>query len=106
MADWPSVDELTQVLNLSVDPQAWTTTIERIHEAAIQQVKDDVGDWDDDVDEPDAALAQAALRAGELIAERPEAQASNVRSRFVDDPTYARLLKGHRRRFAISGGTT
>lgn len=96
MADWPEATELAKVLNVDNDPANWTDTVERIMAAAIDQVKDDVGDWDDDVDEPDEALAQAALRLGELIAERPTATDN------PEDPTYQRLLKGHRRRFAIS----
>lgn len=97
MADWPDLDELNKVLNLNADPANWETTVERIRVAAIEQVKDDVGDWDEITDEPDDALAQAALRLAELIAERPEATSVGA-----DDPTYQRLLKGHRRRFAIS----
>ena len=100
MADWPEAAELEKFLNLSEDPASWTDQVERIMSAAIAQVKDDVGVWDEDTDEPDDALAQAALRMGELIAERPTATDNG------DDPTYVRLLKGHRRRFAIAGGTT
>lgn len=96
MADWPDIDELNKVLNLNADPANWEVTVERIRVAAIDQVKHDVGNWDDLVDEPDDALAQAALRLAELIAERPEATDN------PQDPTYQLLLKGHRRRFAIS----
>lgn len=97
MADWPDADELKQVLNLNEDPASWDTTVDRILAAAIAAVKSDVGDWDEDTDEPDDALAQAALRMGELIAERPDGDESGL-----SDPIYARLLQGHRRRFAIS----
>jgi hypothetical protein len=97
MADWPDADELKQVLDLNDDPDNWTVTIDRILSAAIARVKLDVGVWDELVDEPDEALAQAALRMGELIAERPAASQSGT-----DDPTYWRLMYGHRRRFAVS----
>lgn len=96
MADWPDAEELNKVLNLNEDPANWTVTVERILAAAIAQVKADVGEWDEFTDEPDESLAQAALRLAELIAERPDATDNG------NDPTYQRLLKGHRRRFAIS----
>ena len=96
MADWPEAAELEKYLDLSNDPASWTDQVERIMAAAIAQVKADVGVWDELVDEPDEALAQAALRMGELLAERPQATDNG------DDPTYQRLLKGHRRRFAIA----
>ncbi len=97
MADWPSADELEKFLNLSNDPASWTDQIERIMSAAIARVKLDVGVWDELVDEPNDALAQAALRMGELIAERPEAASAGT-----DDPTYWRLMYGNRKRFALS----
>ncbi len=96
MADWPEADELAKYLDLSNDPASWTDQIERIMSSAISRVKDDVGHWDELLDEPDDALAQAALQMGELLAERPEATDNG------NDPTYQRLLKGHRKRFAIS----
>ena len=91
--------ELTQVLNID-DADAWTVTIDRVLAAAIEQVKADVGLWDDDEygDEPDERLAQAALRMAEMIAQRPEATSDELRG----DPTYMRLLKGHRRVFGIA----
>lgn len=96
MASWPDTAELAQVVNVE-NVGDWQTTLDRVMAAAIRKVKGDVGSWDDDVDEPDENLAQAALRMAELIAERPTA----VEGR-VDDPTYVRLLSGHRRRFGIS----
>lgn len=96
MADWPEAAELEKFLDLSEDPASWTDQVERIMSAAIAIVKGDVGQWDELTDEPDDALAQAALRMGELLAERPTATDNG------SDPTYQRLLKGHRKRFAIS----
>ena len=96
MADWPEAAELEKFLDLSNDPASWTDQVERIMSAAIAQVKADVGVWDELTDEPDEALAQAALRMGELLAERPTATDNG------NDPTYQRLIKGHHRRFAIA----
>ena len=95
MADWPDADELKQVLN--IDGDDWDTTVDRVRSAAIQQVKQDVGLWDDLVDEPDDSLAQAALRLAEMISERPGIPVKSLR----DDPAYRNLLAGHRRSFGI-----
>ena len=95
LGDWPDVEELKQVLDITSSD--WDLTVERVLEAAITKVKLDVGDWDEIVDEPDEALAQAALRMGELLALRPEAAAS-----AVNDPTYNKLLFGHRRTFGFA----
>ncbi len=73
------------------------TRLTRLLSAAISRVKMDVGDWDEDVDTPDDALSQAALRMAELMALRPE-----VAPAALGDPTYARLLKGHRRVFGVA----
>ena len=96
MADWPDVDELKKVLNVSEEGD-WDLTLGRVLASAIAKVKADVGTWDDEVDEPDDSLAQAALRMAELLSLRPEAAVG-----AVADPTYQRLLFGHRRRFAFS----
>lgn len=96
MADWPDVSELAQVLDLQ-NIGDWETTLDRVLQSAINRVKADVGGWDESTDVPDEQLAQAALRMAELLSLRPESAiaASN-------DPTYSRLMVGHRRRFAIS----
>lgn len=98
MADWPDVDELKQVLNVDTDADNWSTTLDRVLNSAIARVKSDVGSWDDATDEPDDSLAQAALRMAELIALRPETAASVG----DNDPTYRRLLFGHRKRFGFA----
>jgi hypothetical protein len=101
MADWPDSEEVKQVLDVVADD--WDTTIDRVRAAAIDKVKRDVGKWDELVDEPDDALAQAALRLAELISERPGGVPSSARAwaGLASDPTYATLLSGHRRSFGI-----
>lgn len=94
---WPTLAELRTLLD--VDPQStvhdWD--IDAIRESAIQRVKDDVGAWDDLIDEPDCQLKAAAVRMAWLMAQSPQAAVA-----ASADPTYARHLQGHRRRFAIS----
>jgi hypothetical protein len=96
MADWPDTAELAQVLNVE-NVTDWETTLDRVQAAAISKVKSDVGNWDEDVDEPDESLSQAALRMAELISERP-GQRTAVLGK---DPAYQALLFGHRRSFGI-----
>jgi len=94
--DWPTVDELKQTLD--IDSNAWDVTMTRQLAAAIAQVKNDVGLWDELTDTPDESLAQAAMRLAVLMrtnAEVPPALLSK-------DPIYQNCLKGHRRRFAIA----
>ncbi len=105
MLDWPQLDELKQVLD--VESSDWDgevdgygngpTRLSRLLAAAIAKVKFDVGEWDEYNDSPDESLAQAALRMAELIALKPEAAVG-----VVADPTYQRLLTGHRRSFGIA----
>jgi hypothetical protein len=103
MATWPDTAELAQVLNVD-NVSDWQTTLDRVLAAAIRKVKSDVGLWDDNVDEPDDSLAQAALRMAELMATRPDAAVGRFVSApaTTSDPTYLRLLSGHRRRFGIA----
>lgn len=96
MAAWPGLAEFAQVIDVS-DVDDWETTLDRVLASAITKVKLDVGGWDDLVDEPDENLAQAALRMAELMALRPDASAP-----AATDPTYQRLLFGHRRRFGVA----
>ena len=57
MAEWPELDELKQVFDVTstdwdgddYDP----TRLTRLLAAAIARVKQDVGGWDELVDEPD-----------------------------------------------------
>jgi hypothetical protein len=97
MAEWPGTEELTQLLNLGEDGEEnWGDTLDRALAAAIDRVKLEVGNWDEYEDEPDEALAHAALRMAELIMIRPEA------SDLSRDPTYQRLLYGHRRTLGVA----
>jgi hypothetical protein len=101
MADWPEAEELKQVLDVTSDD--WDPTLDRVLAAAIDQVKRDVGHWDELVDVPDDSLAQAALRMAELISERPGGipASRSIWAGLRSDPTYATLLSGHRRSFGI-----
>lgn len=97
--DWPTIAELKAVLNVDPDESKWDDlgTLQRVLTSAIQQVKDDIGAWDELLDMPTCKQAQAALRMAELISLRPETAAT-----ASADPTYQRLLTGSHRRFAIS----
>lgn len=107
MAEWPTADQLGKILNVAETPANWTDLLEQIISAAIDITKREVGNWDELVDEPDDSLAQAALRLGERLAERPEvaiaeAIAGRSGSALLSDPVFVTLITGHRRRFAIS----
>lgn len=97
---WPMLEELKQVLDVTSDD--WdgddtNTRLTRLLAAAVAKVKADVGAWDELVDTPDENLAQAALRMAELLALKPE-----IAKETATDPTYLRLLYGHRRTFGIA----
>lgn len=106
MASWPAVEELRRVLNVRdedvANDDALATILSRSLAAAITRVKRDVGTWDDDIDEPNDNLSQAALRMAELINERPDAAPGTRAWRALgSDPTYQTLLIGERRSFGI-----
>ena len=94
--DWPAVGELKQLLDITGDD--WDDELGRQVEAAIVQVKLDVGDWDELTDLPDEPLAQAAIRMAVLM----RANAEVGTTALAADPVYRTLLKGHRRRFPFS----
>ena len=97
MAAWPDTDELAQVLN--VDNVAdWQVTLDRVMASAIAYVKLKVGSWVEGTDSPDDMLSQAALRMAEMMAQRPTATPAELQG----DPTFDRLLYGHRRRFGVA----
>ncbi len=96
MADWPTADDLKQVLDITSDD--WDDRVDTVLSASIARVKRDVGTWDELVDMPDDALSQAALRMAEMISERP-GQPVELLSK---DAAYRALIFGHRRSFAIA----
>lgn len=99
MADWPTLAALKQTLDVTTDDWDSEQHFEGVRQAAIEQVKLDVGDWDDTADSPDFSLARAAMLLAVRMAREPSQAPSEV-ARL--DPGYQRLLKGHRRRFAIA----
>lgn len=110
MADWPDLAELTQVLDLNEDPASWEDKLNRDLAAAIALVKSRVGYWDEGTDEPDEALAAAALRAAVIMQTNipdPSAGAvfagSRVDAGVIDsDPIFQGHMAGHRRRFSFA----
>ena len=94
--EWPTVDELKQLLDVTSDD--WDATLDLQLDAAIAQVKNDVGAWDELTDIPDASLSRAAIRLAVLM----RANAEQTTALLSEDPVYQSNLKGHRRRFAIS----
>ncbi len=107
MADWPALDELKQILDVASndfdgeeESGEGPTRLSRVLAAAIAKVKRDVGQWDEEADEPDDSLAAGALRMAELMATRPEA---NPTSKGLEqDPAYLSYIHGHRRSFGIA----
>lgn len=111
MADWPDLDELKQLLDITSedwDGDANDTRLTRVLASAIDRTKAEVAGsveaFDDVITDPSDSVAQAALRLAELIATRPDANVSRAGSDRVllQDPTYLRLLKGSRRSFGIA----
>lgn len=97
---WPTVSELKTVLD--VDSTDFDTQFTRWLAAAIHQVKLDVGDWDDSTDQPDESLESAALLLAVRVAKAPAESSEAIRwAAARADTQYERLMKGHRRRFAI-----
>lgn len=96
MAQWPTSAQLAQSQDVD-NADDWEWRLSRVMAAAIAHVKRDVGEWVEGVDEPDDALAEAALRMADLMSQKglsPD-QAAN-------DGAYRALLKGHRRKFGVA----
>lgn len=91
---WPELAELKQKLNVTTDD--WDDHLDRLLEAAIEQVQHDVGE---PVDEPDASLAHAALTLAVGIGTAGDESDIPVAARL---PAYQRLMKGHRVRFGVA----
>lgn len=105
MADWPTLEEYKQVLDVASDD--WdgaeesggsTSRLTRCLAAAIAQVKADIGSWNELYDEPDDSLSQAALTLAVDLWQRPAEQVGPP----IRSVTYNRLLKGRRRAFGIA----
>lgn len=94
--NWPDVQELKALLD--VDGSDWDEHLNGLMAAGIAKVKADVGDWDDDTDEPDEALQKAALRAAVLM--RPNA--SEGLKALRSDEVYQTAMFGKRRKFGIA----
>lgn len=94
---WPDTAELAQVLDVT-NVDDWQVTFDRVMAAAIAYVKLKVGGWVEGTDHPDDMLAHAALRMAELMAQRPTATPAEL----ARDPTFNRLMYGHRRRFGVA----
>lgn len=106
MADWPTLEELKQVLDVTDDnwdgdsEEDAPSRLEAVRLSAIERVKADVGVWAED-DEPDVPLARAALRMAELMALRPESSAQFAAQVGMTDPAYQHHMFGHHKRFPI-----
>ena len=101
MATWPSTEELARVLNVEgTDPDdpLYADTLPRVRASAIDYVKLKRGAWVEGTDAPDEMLAQAALRMAEMLSLRPQATPAELDG----DPTFNRLMYGHRKRFGIA----
>ena len=95
--DWPTAEELAQVLDIE-NVSDWETTIDATLAAAIATVKSNVGGWDDAADIPTVNLNRAALRMAVLYSQQPGLPTAAL----VNDRTYQMLLTGQRRRFGIA----
>ena len=96
MGEWPTVDDLKRWVDVE-GTENWNADLEAAMETGIARVKSDVGAWDDDLDEPDDALRNAAIRAAIVL--RPNTtDATNLET----DPSYLGHLKAHRREFGIA----
>ncbi len=100
MAAWPALADLKQTLDVTTTDWDGEAHLAGVLAAAIEQVKLDVGDWDEAVDVPSSSLSRAAMLLAVRIAKAP-AEAPEAVTTARTDTAYHRLLKGHRRRFAI-----
>lgn len=90
--DWPELSDLK--LRLDITSDDYDGQLDVLLAAAIAQIKEKVGLWDEMVDMPDEALAAAALqRAFEMAS----TDASVIEARKSEQ-----LLFGHRRRFGVA----
>ena len=104
MADWPELDELKQLLDITSDDwdgDSDDTRLTRVLASAIDLTKAKIAGtvetFDDVLTDPTDAQSQAALRLAELLATRPTGPDAALR-----DPTFMRLLFGSRRAFGVA----
>jgi len=90
---WPTTAELKARLDL--ESSDWDSQLGRVVAAAISKTKQRVGDWDEDFDQPNEAIAQSALELAVELAQTGETAASSPTSKSQT------LLYGQRRRFGI-----
>jgi hypothetical protein len=90
---WPTAADLKK--RLDIPSSDWDGHMERLVEGSVAWVKAQVGDWDEETDTPDAALAQAALERAVELATNGEQEEPRAVSKA------RALLYGHRRRFGI-----
>jgi hypothetical protein len=93
---WPTMADLKKIVD--VDPQSteFDEILQKQIDAGIALVKDQVGQWDDVIDVPDAGLWGAALRAAFLLSLKESPPA------IVLDQVFATYMAGHHRRFALA----
>lgn len=90
---WPEVDDLRRRLNVQ-DESVHEDEMAVILAAAITQIKAERGNWDEETDEPNENLAEAALdRAVELASDIPIPR---------DQRRSNQLMQGQRERFPIA----
>ncbi len=93
---WPDLDSIKRLVDVDPTDSNWDVEITDQLNAAITLVKDEVGNWDDLLDVPDAQLAGAARRAAFLLSLK-ESPAQILR-----DPVFATFMHGKHRRFPFS----
>lgn len=98
--DWPEVDDLKRRLNV-LDVSIHDTEMAVILAAAINQIKLEVGNWDELVDSPNEAMAEAALQRAFEMGSADEVGITRDRFGTVHIPKSNQLLLGQRRRFPI-----
>lgn len=98
MAEWPEVEEVVRLLDIG-DAEWIVEHLQHTLDAAIEAVKQDVGKWDEDADEPDERLRNAALRAVQVL--RVNAPDDGWRS-LRQDRIYLSYIAGHRRTFGVA----
>ena len=99
---WPTLEALKQTLDVTTDDWDSEHHLQGVLDAAIENVKLDVGDWDDETDVVDAKLSRAAMLLAVRIAKAPAEAAENTTwANRRQDVAYQTLLSGRRRRFAI-----